>query len=149
LDSVHLHGMRFFSHHGVYAEETRSGQPFEVDLSLQLDLSAAARADDLSLTVDYGSAHAVVSRLVEGPPHYHLLEALSLRLIVGLLRAFPAVHAVRVTLRKPRVALPGLLSHSAVTMERRRDQLPDLDAIEREHEQRRSKRTQQQQPSST
>lgn len=140
LDSVHLQGMRFFSHHGVYAEETRSGQPFEVDLSLTLDLSAAARADDLSLTVDYGAAHAVIARIVNGPPYYHLLEALSLRLIIAMLRAFPSVHAVRVVVRKPRVALPGLLAHSAVSMERRRDQLTDLEQIEREHEQQRRSR---------
>jgi len=115
--------MRFFSYHGVYAEETRAGQPFEVDLTLQLDLSAAARTDELKHTVDYGAAHGLVARLVAGPPHNYLLEALSLRIITSLLRAFPAVHSVRVAVRKPHVAIAGLLDYSGVTMERRRDQL--------------------------
>ena len=60
-DTISLLGLRAVGHHGVLPAERAQGQDFVVDAVLWLDTSAAAAADDLSLTVDY-SALAAGSR---------------------------------------------------------------------------------------
>ena len=122
LDTVHLHGMRFFSYHGVYAEETRTGQPFELDVDLLADLDEAARTDRLAATVNYAAVYECARTVLTGPPYHHLLESLALKVIDDILRSFPPVQRVAVTLRKPKVAIPGLLDYAGVSLARTRAQ---------------------------
>ena len=42
-DVLRLRNMRFFAHHGLYPEENRLGQRYEVDVDLIGDLAAAGR----------------------------------------------------------------------------------------------------------
>ena len=67
-DRILLRGLRVRGHHGVLPHEAQLGQLFEVDLELALDLAAAGRADDLDLTVDYGSLAGRVAEVVGGRP---------------------------------------------------------------------------------
>ncbi len=53
-DRITLKGLRARGRHGVLPTERAEGQDFLVDVVLELDLSAAARDDDLAKTVDYG-----------------------------------------------------------------------------------------------
>ena len=114
--------MRFFSYHGVYAEETRAGQPFELDVDLSADLDEAARTDRLGATVNYAAVYECAQAVLTGPPYHHLLESLALRVIDDILRRFASVQRVAVTLRKPKVAIPGLLDYAGVSLARTREQ---------------------------
>ena len=40
-DTLFVHGLVLHAHHGVHAHETRIGQPFVLDLILELDLQPA------------------------------------------------------------------------------------------------------------
>src|SRR4029450_951284 len=73
-DRILLSGLRVRGHHGVLPHQAQLGQVFVVDLELALDLAAAGRADDLDLTVDYGSLAGRVAEVVGGRPR-KLLEA--------------------------------------------------------------------------
>ena len=53
-DRITLTGLRVRGRHGVLPEERRDGQDFVVDVELAVDVRAAAEADDLARTVDYG-----------------------------------------------------------------------------------------------
>ena len=98
-DTLSLHRLRFFGHHGVLPEETARGQDFEVTVRLELPLGEAGRTDDLSHTVDYRAVHQVVRGVMEGPPR-KLAEALAEAMAVELLRVFPVVQAVEVEVIK-------------------------------------------------
>ena len=98
-DTLSLHHLRFFGHHGVLPEETARGQDFEVTVRLELPLGAAGRTDDLSHTVDYRAVHEVVRGVMEGPPR-KLVEALAERVAEAVLQGFPSVHAVEVEVVK-------------------------------------------------
>lgn len=115
-DRIILTGMRFFGKHGVYAEETRLGQAFHVDLEMYLDLGPAGQNDDLTRTVDYGRVYATVKAIAEGPP-YKLIEAVAERIAVAVLKDHP-VHEVVVRVHKPGAPLPG--PFDSVTVEIRR-----------------------------
>jgi len=75
-DRLALMNMRFQGKHGVLPEERESAQPFEVDVELFLDLSAAGRGDDLTKTVDYREVFGIVGEIVE-ERSFALIEAVA------------------------------------------------------------------------
>ncbi len=115
-DRIVLKGMRFFGRHGVLEREQLQRQPFVVDVVLYVDASTAALSDELEDTVDYGVVYHLVRSKVEGES-FRLLETLAHDLAQTLLRSCP-VHGVGVTVKKPRVPLPGTLDYAAVEVER-------------------------------
>lgn len=98
-DTLSLHHLRFFGHHGVLPEETARGQDFEVTVRLELPLGEAGRTDDLRYTVDYRAVHEAIRGVMEGPPR-KLVEALAERVAEAVLQGFPPVHAVEVEVVK-------------------------------------------------
>ena len=79
LDRVSILGLRVRGRHGVFAHERADGQEFVIDAVLWLDTSAAAAADDLSLTADYGGLADRLADVVAGEP-VALIETLASRL---------------------------------------------------------------------
>ena len=51
---LELRGLRVRGNHGVFEHERRDGQDFVVDITVWVDLAAAAASDDLAETLDYG-----------------------------------------------------------------------------------------------
>jgi dihydroneopterin aldolase len=115
-DAIVLTGIRALGAHGVLPEEQARPQPFEVDLELRLDLTAAGRSDTLSDTIDYDALTARVVGIVE-KGGCQLLEALATR-IADAARADQRVQSVVVTVRKLRPPVPVALDHVAVRIER-------------------------------
>ena len=102
--------------HGVLPEEQLRPQPFEVDLELIVDVSAAGASDDLEDTVDYSAVCDAVSRVVSSE-QYRLLERLATR-IAEVCRADPRVVGVVVEVRKLHPPVRALVNHVAVRVER-------------------------------
>lgn len=115
---VRITGLEVFGRHGVLPAETELGQRFVVDLEIVLGHARAAASDDLGDTVDYAALAAAIAGIVAGPPSA-LLEHLAARIADRAL-AEPHAREVRVTVRKPHVALPQPVSETAVTLARRR-----------------------------
>jgi dihydroneopterin aldolase len=99
-DRIELRGLRLVGHHGVLPEERTQGQPFVVDLVLELDTSAAARTDDLTQTVDYSVIAAAIAAVVTGEP-VDLIETLAQRIADVCLAADAKLTGVEVTVHKP------------------------------------------------
>lgn len=121
-DRLTLRGMRFRARHGVHPEEKEAPQPFEVDLVLHADLSAAAAGDDLADAVDYGPLFDRVRAIVEGPRSFDLIEGLAGAIADDVLgMTDPArVDAVEVRIRKPQAPLAGDLETVEVALLRSR-----------------------------
>ena len=117
-DRIALRGLRAWGRHGVLESEQESGQVFVVDAVVTLDTRSAARADDLTATVDYGTLAAEIVALVEGPP-VRLIETLADRIAAACL-ARSAVTAVEVTVHKPHAPIPVPFTDVAVTIRRER-----------------------------
>lgn len=120
-DRLSLIGMRFSGRHGVHPDEKVREQPFEVDLVLHADLSAAAERDDLSATADYGALFETVREIVSGRS-FDLIEALAGTIArVALDATDPAVvDAVEVRVRKPEAPLDGPFETVEAALLRRR-----------------------------
>lgn len=103
MGHITIEGLEAWGHHGVLEHERTIGQRFLVDATLELDLSAAGRSDDLSDTVDYRDLAIRIYNIVGGEP-CELLEALAQRLLDQCFFD-DRVEAAEVTVRKPNAPL--------------------------------------------
>lgn len=118
MDRIALTGLRARGRHGVYEAERVQGQEFVVDVVLELDLSGAARSDDVADTVHYGELAGRLVAVVEGEP-VNLIETLADRLAAVCL-ADARVAAATVTVHKPQAPIPYPFTDVAVTLTRSR-----------------------------
>ncbi|MDR6227081.1 dihydroneopterin aldolase [Desmospora profundinema] len=119
MDTIFFEQMAFYAYHGAFAEENKLGQRFLVDLELKLDLSDAARNDDLEKTIDYGLVYQAVKAEVEEQT-YALVEAVAERVADRLLSDFLLLEEVRVKVTKPDPPIPGHYRAVGVELYRRR-----------------------------
>jgi len=116
-DRIELKGLRVVGTHGALPEERDRAQPFEVDLLLVADLSAAAASDRLADTVDYGAVARAAVR-VATEERFTLLEALAERIAQEVGRTQALVTSVTVAVRKLRPPVPVELATAGVRITR-------------------------------
>nr|WP_239028840.1 dihydroneopterin aldolase [Pseudonocardia acidicola] len=113
-----MRGLRVRGHHGVFDHERRDGQDFVVDVTVWIDLDAAAKSDDLADTLDYGALAQRAAAVVGGEP-CNLIETVSARIAEEVMTD-ERVHAVEVTLHKPQAPIPLEFADVAVVARRSR-----------------------------
>ena len=118
-DAVFVNGLVIHAYHGVLEHESRVGQTFILDLTLDLDLSAASVSDKLMDTVGYDQVVAVASEAFQ-KHRYRLVEAAAGNVASAILAAFTHVARVRVTVRKPHAPIAAVFTDVGVTIERAR-----------------------------
>ncbi len=117
-DRIELRGLTVRGHHGVYEHERRDGQDFVVDITVWVDLAAAAASDDLSDTLDYGVLAQRAADIVAGPPR-NLIETVA-GAIADDVMADDRVHAVEIVVHKPSAPIPLQFNDVAVVARRSR-----------------------------
>ncbi len=118
-DVIRVQNMSFYGRHGVNPEEQTLGQRFEVDVALFVDTRAAARQDDLHLTINYAHVYRDVKHIVE-KERFDLIETLAETIALHLGRQF-SPEAVRVCVRKPHAPIKGVFDYVAIEIERTKD----------------------------
>lgn len=117
-DRIELRGLTVRGNHGVYDHERRDGQDFVVDLTVWLDLTAAAASDDLADTLDYGGLAQRAADIVAGPPH-QLIETVAAAIADDVM-GDERVQAVEVVVHKPSAPIPLAFADVAVVARRSR-----------------------------
>ena len=118
LDRIDLRGVGGWGFQGVHVVEGENGQRFVVDVSLGLNLSAAAAGDDLGLTVDYGDLAEGVHEVIAAEP-LQLIESVAQR-VMDLCLGYPPVLWASVTVHKPMAPIQVPFADVSVTIERRK-----------------------------
>ena len=121
-DRIILADLAFYGYHGVMLEENKLGQRFRIDLELGLDMTEAARSDDVSATVSYAHVYDLVKEAFE-EKRFKLIEALGHYIIVRLFNRFDRLDWVRIKVRKPEAPLPIVAGEAAIEIVRARDQI--------------------------
>ena len=111
LDEITLRGMRFHTLVGVLPHEREHAQPVEVDLTAWV-----IRGQPI---VDYRRLYASVRASMDAEALFYLEELAES--IAQRVMSEPAVHRVRIAVRKPHVAMGGPLDYAEVAIERERD----------------------------
>lgn len=122
MDRMQIKRMVFYGYHGVFPEENKLGQKYYVDLDLRLDLSRAAKSDDVADTVNYAEIHALVKEIVQGPP-VKLIETLTENIASALLGTYTSIINATVSVTKPNP--PFDITFDGVTVEFRRQRDPN------------------------
>ncbi|MGU3502262.1 dihydroneopterin aldolase [Mycobacterium sp. C31M] len=117
-DRIELRGLQVRGNHGVFDHERRDGQDFIVDITVWVDLAAAAATDDLADTLDYGALAARAAAIIAGPPR-NLIETVSAEIAEDVMTD-QRVHAVEVVLHKPSAPIPLTFDDVAVVARRSR-----------------------------
>ncbi|MCV7435485.1 dihydroneopterin aldolase [Mycolicibacterium bacteremicum] len=117
-DRIELRGLKVRGHHGVFDHERRDGQDFIIDITVWVDLAAAAATDDLADTVDYGVLATRAAEIVGGPPR-NLIETVSAEIAEDVM-SDERIHAVEVVVHKPSAPIPLAFDDVAVVARRSR-----------------------------
>lgn len=116
---IHIRGLEVRGNHGVLPEERELGQPFIIDVAMEVSSLASCASDDLGDTVDYGTVCDDVAAIVAGPA-VDLIERLA-QLIADRVLQEPLVQAVTVTVGKPQAPVAHAIDEVAVTLHVERD----------------------------
>lgn len=119
-DRIELTGLECFGYHGVFEEEKKTGQPFIVDVTCWLD--TAGIEDDLSRTVNYAELADVAADIVEGPSQ-DLIETVAEEVAETAMQRFEILHAIEVTIHKPKAPIPRTFADVAVVARRSRKRM--------------------------
>jgi len=117
-DRIELRGLTVRGNHGVFEHERRDGQDFVIDITVWIDLAAAAASDDLVDTLDYGVLAQDAADVVAGPPR-NLIETVAAEIAEGTMTD-ERVHAVEVVVHKPSAPIPLTFNDVAVVARRSR-----------------------------
>lgn len=71
--TIHLNKLVFFAHHGLYEEETITGNDFEIDVSVEFDAKSTITA--IHHTINYVAVYNVIKAHMNQP--VALLETLA------------------------------------------------------------------------
>ena len=118
-DKIFVNGLVLHAYHGVMPHEAKVGQPFVLDIVLDIDLVEASRSDMLKHTVSYEQLVKTASEAFSAR-RYRLVEAAAGAIADAVLDRYRLVRSVRVTVRKPQAPIAATFDDVGVTITRAR-----------------------------
>lgn len=95
---IYLNCLRFHAYHGVEAQERLTGNDYELDLRLNVDVSAATMSDRVEDTVNYAEVYRLIEAEMAKPSN--LLEHVAGRIGQALIEKWPQIQSVDIRLTK-------------------------------------------------
>ena len=114
-DVLRLRNMRFYAYHGLFPEEAKLGQWFEVDVEIFSDFRGYARKAAAG-AFDYAKVYEATKKVVTSE-RFGLVEALADRIAEVLQSSFQLKHLL-VRVRKPNPPMQALFDGVEVEVER-------------------------------
>lgn len=122
MDQIKLNGLSFYGYHGLFPEENRLGQRFEVNIELFLSLQRAGKTDKMKHSVDYGMVHDIARDIVQGEPK-NLIETVAALIAEELFEKFPLLEGCAIEVVKPNPPIEGSYDSVAVRIHRERERI--------------------------
>lgn len=95
---IFIAGLRMRACHGVLPQERIVGGDFEVNLSVEYDISRAMATDDVADTLSYADLSDLVRREMAVPSN--LLEHVAGRIAKAIIERWPQVQSVSLSITK-------------------------------------------------
>ncbi len=95
--TIDLKGLRFFAEHGMYAEEIKIGNEFEVDLSISYKAPKKTIVS-MEQTINYVEAYRIVKEEMAEPKY--LLETCAMKIVERLHQEFNQIEKILITVKK-------------------------------------------------
>ena len=87
---VYLRKLHFHAFIGVLEQERLTGNDYEVDLRLKVDVARAMETDDVNATVNYAEAYNVVASVMAEP--CNLVEHAAYKMAEKLMNCWPEIN---------------------------------------------------------
>lgn len=97
LITIELKQLRFLAYHGLYAEERKTGNEFEINLSVSYQPSSGT-ITGISDTVNYSELYTLLKAEMGKPRH--LLETLVMELAEIIHGSFPLIKKIEISITK-------------------------------------------------
>jgi dihydroneopterin aldolase len=94
--TIHLHHLKFFAYHGLYEDEKKTGNNFEMDVDVIADVPQAITK--LEHTVDYAVVYQIIEQRMKQPTA--LLETLVHDLAEKIHQHDQRIKSVSITIKK-------------------------------------------------
>jgi dihydroneopterin aldolase len=114
-----MNGMQFYGYHGVFPEENKLGQRYQVDVELYLPLDKPGASDSIDDTVNYAEAYGVIKTIVEQQV-FKLIEALAEHIASQLLQTYTSINEITVRVLKPHPPVAMFFDGVKVEIHRKR-----------------------------
>ncbi|WP_370750030.1 2-amino-4-hydroxy-6-hydroxymethyldihydropteridine diphosphokinase [Eubacterium sp.] len=118
MDCIKIRQLEVFAYHGCNEEEKINGQRFYVDADLFTDVRTPGMSDDLEETVNYSKACKFINKFMT-ENRFDLIEAVAEQTARGLLKEFPKIREVELTINKPNAPIKLPFGNVAVTVRRK------------------------------
>ena len=115
---ISLEGIEFFAYHGFLDEEQKIGNKYAVDISVNVDFSAAAESDKLKETVNYEELYKIIREEINQPSR--LLEHIGKRIIDHCFEQFTEITGITISISKFNPPIGGVCQRAKVTLSEQR-----------------------------
>jgi 7,8-dihydroneopterin aldolase/epimerase/oxygenase len=95
--TIELKALRFFAHHGLYPEEKKTGNEFEVDLSVAYS-PTQGQITDINETINYATLYELVRDEMNRPEG--LLETVAMKIAGNIKTVFPQTKTISIGITK-------------------------------------------------
>jgi dihydroneopterin aldolase len=111
LMTIELKGLHFFAYHGLYAEERKTGNEFEIDLFVTHQ-PVKDPIKRISETVNYVGLFEILQKEMERPRE--LLETFVMQVSDIIHEKFPRILKVEISMTKLHPPIPGFTGRVGV-----------------------------------
>jgi dihydroneopterin aldolase len=113
--TIELRDLIFYEHHGIYEEERRVMNSFEVNLSVSYPESDFV-FEKISDTISYVNLYKIVQEKMKEP--VFLLEKIGQGIILNIKHQYPAVSEIKISIFKLQAPIEHFVGKVGVTMHR-------------------------------
>lgn len=110
---IELQGMEFFAYHGVYEEERKMGNKYEVDIRIIVQQPSVQTPISLDQTIDYEEVYCILKQEIFKSTK--LLETIARQVSAHLLERYPQALGVEVKVSKHNPPVGGICRKASVT----------------------------------
>ncbi|MFT4094422.1 MAG: dihydroneopterin aldolase [Niabella sp.] len=115
LITLHLEKLKFFAYHGIYEEEKKLGNEFELNISVSF-LSTKPVVEHIDETINYADVYALVKTEMLQPRE--LLETFLSQLAKKIKEAYPAIVKLKMSLYKLQMPITGFEGRIGIEIEK-------------------------------
>lgn len=112
---IQLHHLRFVGEHGMYEEERKVGNEFEVNVSLEVK-APKEKLTSLDGTINYAEVHRIVKEVFS--ERKLLLETLVMEMAGQLKLNFPSIKKISIQIMKLNPPITSFVGSVSVTYEK-------------------------------
>lgn len=116
--TVHLHKLIMYGFHGVYRDEHKTGNNYELNLDVTYEEKGPA-FHGIRDVISYEDLFAIVKKIMQSPAE--LLEQLGENIILNIKQQYPPVSEICVSIYKLQPPIENLQGKVGVTLRKKFD----------------------------